>query len=66
MGLPEGPITNPGRESIAAVLNPAADHNYLFMVADGTGGHVFNETDAGHAAAVDRWYQIRRERGEME
>ncbi len=63
-GLPEGPITNPGRESIAAVLNPEAT-NALFMVADGTGGHEFNETNAGHEEAVARWYQLRRERGEM-
>lgn len=64
VGLPEGPITNPGRESIAAVLNPER-HNYLFMVADGTGGHDFNATLEGHNAAVEKWYQLRRERGEM-
>ncbi|EAQ29706.1 hypothetical protein NAP1_03000 [Erythrobacter sp. NAP1] len=64
VGLPEGPITNPGRESIAAVLNPE-DHNYLFMVADGTGGHEFNETLDGHNEAVGRWFEIRRQRGEM-
>ena len=64
IGLPEGPITNPGRESIAAVLNPEK-HNYLFMVADGTGGHEFNATLEGHNAAVEKWYRIRRERGEM-
>ena len=64
-GLPEGPITNPGRESIAAVLNPE-QHNYLFMVADGTGGHEFTETLDAHDAAVKRWFRLRRERGEME
>lgn len=64
VGLPIGPITNPGRDSIAAVLNPA-DTNYLFMVADGTGGHVFAETGEQHAANVERWFAIRRERGEM-
>ena len=63
-GLPSGPITNPGRESIAAVLNPE-DHDYLFMVADGTGGHEFNATLDGHNAAVERWFKLRRERGEM-
>lgn len=63
-GLPEGPITNPGRESIAAVLNPER-HDYLFMVADGTGGHEFNKTLADHEEAVARWYALRRERGEM-
>ena len=63
-GLPEGPITNPGRESIAAVLNPER-HDYLFMVADGTGGHEFNSTLDAHNDAVARWYALRRERGEM-
>ena len=63
-GLPEGPITNPGRASIAAVLNPEKT-NALFMVADGTGGHWFADTLAEHNANVERWYAIRRERGEM-
>lgn|SRR5690606_9511137 len=63
-GLPKGPITNPGRESIAAVLNPAAT-DALYMVADGTGGHVFNSDYAAHQEAVDKWFAIRRARGEM-
>ncbi len=63
-GLPKGPITNPGRESIAAVLNPA-ETSALFMVADGTDGHAFADTAAEHQANVERWYAIRRERGEM-
>jgi UPF0755 protein len=64
VGLPEGPITNPGRESIAAVMNPDTT-NALFMVADGTGGHWFADTLAEHNANVAKWYAIRRERGEM-
>jgi UPF0755 protein len=64
VGLPEGPITNPGRESIAAVLNPAKT-SALFMVADGTGGHWFADTLEEHNANVAKWYAIRRERGEM-
>lgn len=63
-GLPIGPITNPGKEAIAAVLNPAPT-NYLYFVADGTGGHVFAETLAQHNANVEKWYAIRRSRGEM-
>jgi UPF0755 protein len=63
-GLPAGPIANPGRESIAAVLNPAPTRA-LFFVADGTGGHVFAETLQQHNANVQRWYAIRRARGEM-
>jgi len=64
VGLPEGPITNPGRASIAAVMNPA-DTGALFMVADGTGGHWFANTLAEHNTNVAKWYAIRRERGEM-
>ena len=63
-GLPPGPIANPGRASIAAVLNPAPTEA-LFFVADGTGGHVFADTLQQHNANVARWYAIRRARGEM-
>ena len=63
-GLPEGPITNPGRQSIRAVLDPA-ETSALFMVADGTGGHVFADTLEEHNANVEEWYALRRERGEM-
>lgn len=64
VGLPEGPITNPGRESIAAVLDPA-ETSALYMVADGSGGHAFADTLEEHNANVAEWYQLRRERGEM-
>jgi UPF0755 protein len=64
VGLPRGPITNPGRDSIAAVLNPA-DTRALYMVADGTGGHVFADTLDQHNANVAKWFAIRRSRGEM-
>ncbi len=60
-GLPAGPICNPGRESIAAVLNPART-NDLFFVADGTGGHTFSETYEQHKAAVARWRLIENAR----
>jgi UPF0755 protein len=63
-GLPEGPITNPGRDSIAAVLQPERN-DYLFMVADGSGRHLFAATFAEHQHNVRRWYAIRRQRGEM-
>lgn len=63
-GLPAGPIANPGRASIDAVLNPASSRA-LYFVADGTGGHVFANTLAEHNANVQKWYAIRRARGEM-
>jgi UPF0755 protein len=65
VGLPKGPITNPGRASIEAVLNPEKT-NALFMVADGTGGHVFADTNAEHEKNVERWFALRRQRGEIE
>jgi UPF0755 protein len=63
-GLPIGPIANPGRASIDAVLDPATS-NALYFVADGTGGHVFADTLQQHNANVQKWYAIRRQRGEM-
>jgi UPF0755 protein len=63
-GLPAGPIANPGRASIAAVLDPAPT-KALYFVAKGDGGHVFAETLAEHNANVAKWYAIRRQRGEM-
>ena len=64
VGLPTGPITNPGRDSLEAVLNPAQT-DALYMVADGTGGHKFASTLAEHNANVARWFALRRARGEM-
>jgi len=63
-GLPAGPIANPGKESIAAVLDPAPT-KAIYFVADGTGGHVFADNFAQHQANVAKWYAIRRKRGEM-
>ena len=64
VGLPDGPIANPGRESIAAVLDPAPT-KAIYFVADGTGGHVFAETFAEHQSNVAKWRAIRRARGEI-
>ena len=63
-GLPVGPITNPGREAIAAVLDPAST-KALYYVADGSGGHVFGETLEQHNANAAKWRALRRTRGEM-
>ena len=63
-GLPPGPIANPGKESVAAVLKPAPT-KALYFVADGTGGHVFAETLQEHQANVSKWFALRRQRGEM-
>jgi UPF0755 protein len=61
-GLPKGPITNPGRDAIAAVLAPATT-DALYFVADGKGGHVFADTLAEHNANVQRYYRLRHAQG---
>ena len=59
-GLPPTPICNPGKASIEAAANPA-DVDYLYFVANGTGGHAFASTMAQHEANVLRWIRIYHE-----
>lgn len=60
-GLPPTPIANPGEEALKAVLNPPRT-DYLFFVADGTGGHVFARTYTEHLLNVARWRDVERRR----
>ncbi len=55
-GLPPGPIANPGRESLAAVLAPAPV-DFLYFVARNDGTHQFSRSLAEHTRAVQR-YQV--------
>ena len=64
VGLPKGPIANPGSLSILAVLHPTST-KALYFVADGKGGHIFADTYQQHNENVRKWFEIRRARGEL-
>jgi len=55
-GLPPGPICNPGRESIQAVIDPMPGISDLYFVARGQGRHLFSQTYQGH---LDNIRQVR-------
>lgn len=64
-GLPPGPISNPGRAALEAVMAP--DHTpFLFFVAraDGSGSHVFSRTVAEHEANVVKYQRGGRPLGQ--
>ncbi len=58
-GLPPGPIANPGRAAIFAVLNPG-DGNYYYFVSRNNGTHYFSKTLREHNRAVKRFQKNRQ------
>ncbi len=59
-GLPPGPINNPGKKAILAVVYPE-QHNYYYFVADGKGGHKFAHTLEEHNRNVFEYRKFLRE-----
>lgn len=64
-GLPPGPIANPGRQSLAAVLNPA-NTTELYFVADGSGGHAFANSLDEHQRNVRKWRRLQARQRDRE
>lgn len=57
-GLPISAISIPGAESIEAALNPE-EHDFLYFVANGKGGHNFGRTLQEHNRNVVKWREFR-------
>jgi UPF0755 protein len=63
VGLPPGPIANPGSAALEASLHPA-ETDYLFFVAKAEGGgHVFSATRAAHEKAVAAYRHAKHKAG---
>jgi len=64
-GLPKGPISNPGKESIRATLYPSKK-DYFYFVSKNNGTHYFSRTLDEHNRAVDQYQRRRKYRPRKE
>lgn len=58
VGLPVGPICNPGEDALVAALKPEV-HDYLYFVSDGNGRHVFSISLKDHNRAAAKYRRAR-------
>ncbi len=61
LGLPPGPIANPGADSLRAALNPA-ETDYLYYVSRNDGTHQFSKDFRSHLQAVNKFQRANRGR----
>ena len=59
-GLPPEPICNPGRKALKAAVSPAKA-DFLYFVADDSGGHTFSRTFEEHLRAISTVRKLRAE-----
>ena len=52
-GLPPGPICNPGKAAVSAVVFPLQDCSDMYFVARGDGTHIFSRTMEEHVRAIE-------------
>ncbi len=60
--LPAGPISNPGKAALLAVLHPA-DHDFYYFVSKNDGSHKFSKTLREHNRGVNAYQRSKKKIG---